>query len=65
MWEDERESEGSGPALAVALAFLCMFDHPDVEAAGEKVPPIRFPRPREAGLRGRYQLEGHRGMRRS
>lgn len=63
MWEDKRESEGSRPALAVALAFLCMSDHPDVEAAGEKVLPIRFPRFREAGLRGRYPTGGTQGKR--
>lgn len=61
MWGDWRESEGSGPALAVALAFLCMFDHPEEEAAGEKVPPISFPRPREAGSRGRYPTGGTQG----
>lgn len=57
MWEDERESEGFRPASVVALALFCMFDHPDEAVAREKVPPHRFPRPREADI----QQKGHRG----
>lgn len=43
------------PAWPVALALLCMFDHPDDSAAHW------FFRPREESLQGRYPAGGTQG----